>query len=69
VRERYFRQSAFSFDVEISAYVFAADWAHFLAIQERLLSGVTEIVGRAGAAIALPSQTMYVSGPSSLPGA
>ena len=67
VRVRFVRLSPFSFDVEISAYVFAGDWAHFLAVQERLLSGITEIVGRAGAAIALPSQTMYVSGTASLP--
>jgi MscS family membrane protein len=62
VRVRFVKLGAFSLDVEAVAYVFAADWNHFLELQERLLFGVTEIVARAGAEIAFPSQTMYVSG-------
>jgi MscS family membrane protein len=60
VRVRFFRLGAFSLDVDIFAYLFARDWNHFLEIQEELLFSVTEIVSRAGAEIAFPSQTMYV---------
>jgi MscS family membrane protein len=62
VRVRFVRLGAFSLDVEVSAYMNARDWNHFLEMQERLLFGVTEIVARAGTDIAFPSQTMYVSG-------
>jgi len=60
VRVQFFRLGAFSLDVDIFAYLFARDWNHFLEIQEELLFSVTEIVSRAGAEIAFPSQTMYV---------
>ena len=53
---------AFSLDVEAYAYLYARDWNHFLELQEGLLLGVTQIVTRAGTAIAFPSQTMYVKG-------
>jgi MscS family membrane protein len=61
VRVRFIRLGAFSFDVEAFAYVFATDWTQFLEIQEQLLFKVTDIVERAGASIAFPSQTMYVA--------
>ena len=61
VRVRLVRLGAFSLDIEIFAYVIATDWAQFLEIQEQLLFTVTEIVGRAGTAMAFPSQTMYVA--------
>ncbi len=61
VRVRFIRLGAFSLDVEVFAYVFATDWTQFLEIQEQLLFNVTDIVGRAGTAIAFPSQTMYVA--------
>jgi MscS family membrane protein len=57
VRVRFQRLAAFSLDVEVSAYLFARDWPHFLELQEPLLVGVTRIVEQAGAAIALPWQT------------
>jgi MscS family membrane protein len=63
VRVRFFRLGPFSLDVEIFAYFFARDWAHFLEIQEQLLFSVTEIVEKAGTNIAFPSQTMYVANP------
>jgi MscS family membrane protein len=61
VRVRFIRLGTFSLDVDVFAYLFARDWNHFLEIQERLLFAVTEIVERAGTAIALPSQTMYMT--------
>jgi MscS family membrane protein len=60
VRVRLLRLGPSSLDVDVFAYVFATDWTQFLEIQERLLFGVTDIVDRAGTAIAFPSQTMYI---------
>jgi MscS family membrane protein len=62
VRVRLLRLGALSLDVEVFAYLYARDWSHFLEMQERLLFDVTEIVSRAGTAVALPSQMMYVAG-------
>jgi MscS family membrane protein len=62
IRVRFLRLGAFSLDVEVFAYIFARDWAHFLEIQEGLLLKITEIVATAGTGIAFPSQTMYLSG-------
>ena len=63
MRVRFFRVGAFSLDVEVSAYVFARDWAHYLEIQEQLLFGLTELIEKAGTRIALPSQTLHVDTP------
>ena len=60
VRVRFLRLGAFSLDVDIFAYLQASDWNHFLEVQESLLFGITDIVARAGAEIAFPSQTMYI---------
>lgn len=57
LRVRFLRLGASSLDVEVSAYLFARDWGHFLELQEPLLLGLTEIVDQAGAMIALPSPT------------
>jgi MscS family membrane protein len=61
VHVRLLRLGAFSLDVDVFAYVHARDWSHFLEVQERLLFDVTEIVGRAGTAVAVPP-TMYAAG-------
>lgn len=47
-------------DVEIFAYVFAADYSEFLAIQEDLLLQVLDIVEATGTALALPTQVTHV---------
>jgi len=65
VRVRFLRMGAFSLDVDIFAYVYTQDWNDFLAIQEELLLSVIDVVHQAGAAIALPSQTMYLASDSS----
>ena len=57
VRVRFQRLAPFSLDVEVSAYVVARDWSHFLEVQESLLLSVTKIVDESGAAIALPWQS------------
>jgi MscS family membrane protein len=61
IRVRFVRLGSFSLDVEISAYVLAGDWDRFLEIQQDLLLRIMEIVERAGAAIALPSQTLHLA--------
>ena len=61
VRVRFVRFGASSLDVDIFAYVFARDWNNFLEIQEDLLLSVMDIVHKAGARIALPSQTLYLA--------
>ncbi len=63
VRVRFLRLGASSLDVDVFAYLRAADFNHFLELQESLLFGITEVVARAGTEIAFPSQTMYVDGP------
>ncbi len=40
--------------------MFASDWNNFLEIQEELLYGIMDMVQKVGAAIALPSQTLYL---------
>ena len=58
-RARFVRVGPSSLDIELFAYLFADDWVKFLEIQEALLLDVMEIVERAGAVIAFPSQTLY----------
>ncbi|HTT23264.1 MAG TPA: mechanosensitive ion channel domain-containing protein [Candidatus Sulfotelmatobacter sp.] len=60
-RVRFIGLGAFSFDVELFAYVAAIDWANFLEIQEGLLFEVIDIVHKAGAALAIPSQMLHVA--------
>ena len=55
-RVRFHRLGPYSLDIEVFAYVAAADWDDFLRIQEELLFGVTEAVERSGSALAVPAQ-------------
>lgn len=59
-RVRFTTFSASSLDIDISAYVLAADANEFLAIAEDLNLRLMEIVGQAGANFAFPSQTLYL---------
>jgi MscS family membrane protein len=45
--------------------VFASDWNNFLEIQEEMLFGIKDIVQKAGAEIAFPSQSLYLAGDKS----
>jgi MscS family membrane protein len=65
VRVRFLQFGASSLDLDISAYMSALDWNEFLQIQGELLLNVMDIVQTAGAEIALPSQTMYLTAHSS----
>ncbi len=64
-RTRLVALATYALEVEFQAHVTTADWGEFLRIQEEVLLGVLDIVERSGAAIALPSQTMYFA--SSMP--
>jgi MscS family membrane protein len=61
VRVRFITFGASSLDVEIFAYIFAGDWAQFLETQQELLLDIMENVQRAGASMALRSQTVYLA--------
>jgi MscS family membrane protein len=61
VRVRFVRFGASSLDVDIFAHVFAHDWNNFLEIQEEMLFGIMDIVRKAGAEIAFPSQSLYLA--------
>jgi MscS family membrane protein len=61
VRVRFVRLGISSLDVDIFAYVFAHDWNNFLEIQEELLFGIMDIIQKAGAEIAFPSQSLYLA--------
>jgi MscS family membrane protein len=61
VRVRFLRLGSFSLDVELFAYFYASDWNRFLEVQEGLLLQAMEIVHRAGAQIAFPSQTVHLA--------
>jgi len=63
IRVRFINLGQSSLDVDVSAYLSAHDWGHFLELQERLLFGVTEIVRAAGTASAVPVQTAPVAQP------
>lgn len=64
VRVRFLRFGPSSLDIDISAYVFAQSWPHFLEVQEALLLEIMEIVESSGSKIALPSRTAYLAADS-----
>jgi len=60
VRVRFLGFGASSLNVELYAYVIAADCSHFLETQQALLLDCMEIVRTAGSRLAYPSQTLYL---------
>ena len=63
---RLLRFGTASLDLDVSAYVLAADWNHFLKMQGDLLVSVRDIVQATGAQLAF-QPSVYVVGSSSLP--
>lgn len=59
-RVRFVGFGAFSLDIEIFAYIHAADVSEYLEIGEDLNLRIMEIVANAGTGFAFPSQTLYV---------
>jgi MscS family membrane protein len=60
-RVRFVRFSENSLDVEIFCYFLETDYNEFLQTQEALLLSVMDELEKAGAVLALPSQTTYVT--------
>lgn len=61
VRVRFLRFGASSLDLEIFAYIFARDYAHFLEIQNELLLRLMEVVETAGTQVALQTPVLALS--------
>jgi len=59
-RVQFIRFSDNSLDVEIFCYILESDYGGYLATQEALLLKIMDEIERAGAVLALPSQTTYV---------
>lgn len=61
IRVRMVRIGSFSLDIELFAYILAADWEQFLTIQQELLLRSMEIVEQAGVKVAVPSQELRLA--------
>jgi MscS family membrane protein len=61
IRVNFIAYGAASKDVEVFAYIRAADYAMFLAKQESVLLSMSKIVEGNGSGFAFPSQTLYLS--------
>jgi MscS family membrane protein len=59
-RVRFIGYGASSLDIEVYGYVSTSDFNEFTAIREEILMGLGDIIERAGAEFAYPSQTVYV---------
>ena len=59
LRVRFVRFDASAVEIEVFTYLFASDWNNFLELQEELLHGIRDVIKRAGADVALPSQRLY----------
>jgi MscS family membrane protein len=59
-RVRLVRLGAYSKDVELFAYVEAADWNEYLEIQEGLILALMEIVESSASGFAFPTQTLHL---------
>lgn len=62
LKVRLLRIGAYSFEIEMFAYVKTGEWSLFLEIQEQVLLRVMDIVKANGTDFALPSQTLYMEG-------
>jgi MscS family membrane protein len=60
-RVRFIGFASSSLNLEIFAYIHAADYSVFLAIQEDLLLRIMDIIEHSGTSFAFPSQTAYVT--------
>jgi MscS family membrane protein len=59
-RVRFLRFSDYALEVEIFGYVLESDYNSYLATQEALLLSVMDVLEKAGAVVALPTQTTLV---------
>jgi MscS family membrane protein len=67
LRVRFLRVGAYTLDVEVFAYVLAADFPAYLEVQEELLFLILDAIEAAGTGLAMPSQMTYVAGEGARP--
>ncbi|MCA0133313.1 mechanosensitive ion channel family protein [Winogradskyella alexanderae] len=60
-RARFIGYGSDALNVELYAYILAADWNEFLAVQEDINLRIAEVVESSGSGFAFPSQTVYLS--------
>jgi MscS family membrane protein len=60
-RARFLRFAEYSLDVELFCYILEPEYADYLATQEALLLEIMDRLERAGAVVALPTQTTIVT--------
>jgi MscS family membrane protein len=60
-RVRFIRFSDYALEVEIYGYILEPDYVTYLATQEKLFLKIMDTIERAGAVVALPTQTTFVA--------
>jgi MscS family membrane protein len=60
-RVRFIRFSDYSLDIEVFCYILEGDYNSYLASQEALLLSIMDTIDKAGAVVALPTQTEFVT--------
>jgi MscS family membrane protein len=65
-RVRFVGFGDYSLNIEVFAYVRAADYSEFLEISEDLLLRIMDVVDKSGTGFAFPSQTLYLARDSGL---
>jgi len=60
-RARFIRFADYALEIEIYCYILESEFVDFLAAQEALLLSVMDLIEKAGAVVALPSQTTIVT--------
>jgi len=59
-RVRFVRFADYALEIEIYCYILEAEYGAYLATQEALLFSIMEAIEKAGAVVALPTQTTFV---------
>jgi len=60
-RVRFLRFAEYALEVEIFCYILEPEYTAYLATQERLLLKIMDAIEKAGAVVALPTQTTFVT--------
>jgi MscS family membrane protein len=60
-RARFIRFSDYALEIEIFCYILESDYAAYLSTQEALLLSIMDALEKAGAVVALPTQTTFVT--------
>ena len=60
-RARFVRFADYALEVEIFCYILESDYSVYVAVQEALLLSIMDALEKAGAVVALPTQTTFVN--------